>query len=65
MPLKVLGKLQIEYGPRSLQVLAAAIDQGSQQHVRLFVKNFAPHFPWGTNTGPEAYTLFIPPVSCP
>jgi len=26
MPLKVLGKLQIEYGPRSLQVLAAAIE---------------------------------------
>jgi cytochrome oxidase Cu insertion factor (SCO1/SenC/PrrC family) len=63
---KVLSKLQTEYGPRGLQVLASAIEQDSQQHVRLFVKNFAPPFPVGYNTGAEKPTpSFIPPASCP
>jgi peroxiredoxin len=62
---KVLGKLQTEYGPRGLQVLASAIEQDSQQHVRLFVKNFAPPFPVGYNTGPEAYTLIHPTGKLP
>jgi peroxiredoxin len=62
---KVLSKLQTEYAPRGLQVLASAIEQDSQQHVRLFVKNFAPPFPVGYNTGAEAYTLFHPTGKLP
>ena len=62
---KVLSKLQNEFGPRGLQVLASAIEQDSQQHVRLFVKNFAPPFPVGYNTGAEAYTLFHPTGKLP
>ena len=62
---KVLSKLQNEYGPRGLQVLASAIEQDAQLHVRLFVKNFAPPFPVGYNTGAEPYTLIHPTGKVP
>ena len=62
---KVLSKLQNEYGPRGLQVLASAIEQDAQLHVRLFVKNFAPPFPVGYNTGAEPYTLIHPSGKVP
>ena len=62
---KVLSKLQNEYGPRGLQVLASAIEQDAQLHVRLFVKNFAPPFPLGYNTGAEPYTLIHPTGKVP
>ena len=62
---KVLSKLQNEYGLRGLQVLASAIEQDAQLHVRLFVKNFAPPFPVGYNTGAEPYTLIHPSGKVP
>jgi peroxiredoxin len=62
---KVLSKLQTEYAPRGLQVLASAIEQDAQLHVRLFVKNFAPPFPVGYNTGAEPYTLIHPTAKLP
>ena len=62
---KVLSKLQNEYGLRGLQVLASAIEQDAQLHVRLFVKNFAPPFPVGYNTGAEPYTLIHPTGKVP
>ena len=62
---KVLSKLQTEYGPRGLQVLASAIEQDAQAHVPLFIKNFAPPFPVGYNTGAEAGTLLRPTGKLP
>jgi peroxiredoxin len=62
---KVLSQLQTEYAPRGLQVLASAIEQDSQQHVHLFVKNFAPPFPVGYNSGAEAFTLIHPTAKLP
>lgn len=58
--IKVLSKLQTEYGPRGLQVVASAIEQDAQAHIALFVKNFAPTFPVGYNTGAAADTLIHP-----
>jgi thiol-disulfide isomerase/thioredoxin len=57
---RVLSKLQTEYAPRGLQVLASAIEQDAQAHVPLFIKNFAPPFPVGYNTGTEAGTILRP-----
>jgi len=57
---KVLSKLQTEYGSRGLQVLASAIEQDSQAHIALFIKNFAPPFPVGYNSGTEAEALIRP-----
>jgi peroxiredoxin len=65
MTVKVLSKLQNEYGPRGLQVLASAIEQDSKDHVRLFIKNFAPPFPVGYNTGAEAYNVLQPTGKLP
>jgi peroxiredoxin len=62
---RVLSKLQNEYGPRGLQVLASAIEQDSQNHVRLFVRNFAPPFPVGYNTGAEAGNVLQPTGKLP
>jgi thiol-disulfide isomerase/thioredoxin len=65
MTVKVLSKLQNEYAPRGLQVLASAIEQDSQSHVSLFVKNFAVTFPVGYNTGIEADGLIHPTGKLP
>ena len=51
---QILSQLQTEYGPRGLQVLASAVEQDSQSHVNLFIRNFAPKFPVGYNSGAEA-----------
>src|SRR5579863_712233 len=63
--IKVLSKLQTEYGLRGLQVVASAIEPDSQSHVSLFVKNFAPTFPVGYNTGLAADTLIHPTGKLP
>jgi thiol-disulfide isomerase/thioredoxin len=65
MTVKVLSKLQNEYGPRGLQVLASAIEPDAQSHVGLFVRNFSPTFPVGYNTGVEADTLIHPTGNLP
>jgi len=62
---KVLTKLQTEYAPRGLQVLASAIEQDAQSHIKLFVRNFAPTFPVGYNTGAEAGSLLPPTGKLP
>lgn len=61
----VLSKLQNEYKARGLQVVASAIEADSQSHVALFIKNFAPPFPVGYNTGAEAGTLIQPTGKMP
>ena len=61
----VLSKLQNEYGPRGLQVVASAIETDAQTHVPLFIKNFAPPFPVGYNTGAVAETLIRPTGKLP
>lgn len=54
----VLSKLQTEYGPRGLQVVASAIDTMSQLLVPDFVKKFQPSFPVGFNER-EAAEAFL------
>jgi cytochrome oxidase Cu insertion factor (SCO1/SenC/PrrC family) len=50
----ILSRLQTEYGPRGLQVLESAIDQGSEAFVPRFIQQFAPTFPVGFNAYPDA-----------
>lgn len=45
----VLSKLQPEYGPRGVQVLASAVEPGARSAVPGFVKTFHPPFPVGYN----------------
>ena len=45
----LLTRLQAEYGPRGLQVLESAIDQGAAAFVPRFVQSFQPNFPVGYN----------------
>jgi thiol-disulfide isomerase/thioredoxin len=65
MTVGVLSKLQNEYGPRGLQVVASAIETDSQAHVALFIKNFAPPFPVGYNTVAVAENLIRPTGKLP
>ncbi len=60
MTVGVLSKLQKEYAVRGLQVVASAIEPDAPAHVPLFIKNFAPPFPLGYNTGVAAATLIHP-----
>src|SRR5690349_13142672 len=46
----VLNRLSAEYGPRGLQVVESAIDQGAEAFVPRFVQQFGPTFPVGFNT---------------
>ena len=43
----ILSKLQTEYGPRGLQVLATAIEDMAKMNVPDFIKKFQPPFPVG------------------
>src|SRR5580765_3538585 len=45
----LLSKLQAEYGPRGLQVIESAIDQGAEAFVPRFIQTFNPPFPVGFN----------------
>jgi cytochrome oxidase Cu insertion factor (SCO1/SenC/PrrC family) len=45
----LLTRLQTEYGPKGLQVLESAIDEGAQAFVPRFVQQFSPNFPVGYN----------------
>jgi thiol-disulfide isomerase/thioredoxin len=65
MTVGVLSKLQNEYAPRGLQVVASAIETDAQAHVPLFLKNFAPPFPVGYNSGAEAYSVIRPTGKLP
>jgi thiol-disulfide isomerase/thioredoxin len=57
----VLTRLQNEYGPRGLQVLASAIDADARETVPNFIRNFSPSFPVGYNS-PVASAALIQPT---
>ena len=42
-----MSGIQKEYGPRGLQILGAAFNDGAQQLVAGFVEQFKPNFPVG------------------
>jgi thiol-disulfide isomerase/thioredoxin len=65
MTVGVLGKLQKEYGPRGLQVLASAIEPNAQAALPIFIKNYQPPFPVGFNTGPSAGEFIQPTGKLP
>jgi len=65
MTVGVLAKLQKEYAPRGLQVVASAIESNAQAAVPNFIKNFAPPFPVGYNTGAAADSLIHPTGKLP
>ena len=50
----ILKQLQTEYGPRGLQVVEAAIDQGAEAMVPGFLMRFGPNFPVGFTTYDKA-----------
>jgi|SRR5579863_4529107 len=58
----VLSRLQTEYGPRGLQVVASAIDPMSSMLVPDFIKNFQPTFPVGFNEHSQAIEYLEHPV---
>ena len=45
----LLTRLQAEYGPKGLQVLESAIDQGGEAFVPRFIQSYKPNFPVGFN----------------
>ena len=49
----VLSKMQTEFGPRGLQVLASATEDMAAAALPGFVRQFAPPFPVGINTTAE------------
>jgi thiol-disulfide isomerase/thioredoxin len=65
MTVGVLSKLQKEYRPRGLQVLASAVEQNAQMAVPNFIRNFAPPFPVGYNTGASADAFLHPTGKLP
>ena len=65
MTMGVLSKLQKEYGPRGLQVLASAVEQNAQMALPNFIRNFEPPFPVGYNTGASADTFLHPTGKLP
>ena len=57
----ILSRLQTEYGPRGLQVLESAIDQGAEAFVPRFIQTYQPAFPVGFNDYPaaQAFMQFV------
>ena len=58
MVIGVLSKMQKEYGPRGLQVLASATEDMAAAALPGFLRQFDPPFPVGTNTTAE-FTAYI------
>lgn len=59
----LLNRLQMEYGPKGLQVLESAIDQGAEAFVPRFIQQFQPKFPVGYNAFHEAQSFMqFPPM---
>jgi len=54
---ELLSKLQPEYAPRGLQILASAIDQNAPSAVPLFIRYLHPPFPVGFNDSNAALTF--------
>jgi len=59
MTVGYLSKDQLTYGPRGLQVLASAIDQGVPGVIPGFLKEFGLPFPVGYNTDGDAMLAFL------
>jgi peroxiredoxin len=59
MTVGYLSKDQQTYGPRGLQVLASAIDQGVPGVIPGFMKELQPPFPVGYNTDGNAMLTFL------
>jgi thiol-disulfide isomerase/thioredoxin len=59
----LLKQLQAEYGPRGLQVVEAAIDQGAAGAVPGFIQRFDPNFPVGFVTYDAAAEYLQPLLS--
>jgi peroxiredoxin len=68
---QILSRLQKEYGPQGLQVVASAIDPMSSMKVPDFIKQFQPGYPVGFNDHnaaveylqhPIMYRLMMPQV---
>ena len=49
----ILSKLQPEFAPRGLQVVASAIEENAKAAIPGFVKNYHPPFPVGYDDNPE------------
>ena len=58
MVIGVLSKMQKEYGPRGLQVLASAVEDMAAAALPGFLRQFDPPFPVGTSTTSE-YIAYI------
>jgi len=58
----ILTRMQNEYAPRGLQVVASAIEPEADKHLSLFLKNFAPSFPVGYNVGDSALSFMQHPA---
>jgi thiol-disulfide isomerase/thioredoxin len=59
---QVLSKMQQEYGPRGLQVLASATEDMAAAALPGFLRQFAPPFPVGLNTTAEFIDYMQHPV---
>src|SRR5579862_5386807 len=51
----ILDKIQTEYGPRGVQVLASAIEDMAKMNVPDFIKKFHPPFPVGYDVRDAVY----------
>jgi peroxiredoxin len=59
---QVLTRLQDEYGPRGLQVVASAIEDMAKMNVPDFIKNFRPSYPVGFTQREVAESYLEQPV---
>ena len=62
MTIGVLSKMQKEYGPRGLQVLASATEDMAAAALPGFLRQFDPPFPVGINTTTEFVTYMQHPT---
>ena len=62
MTIGVLSKMQKEYGPRGLQVLASATEDMAAAALPGFLRQFDPPFPVGINTTAEFVTYMQHPT---
>jgi peroxiredoxin len=59
---KILAKMQAEFGPRGLQVLGLAIDQGAGPKLTGFVQETGANFPVGVYSNVTAYDYLQHPM---
>ena len=58
----LLAKMQNQYAPAGLQVLASAIENDAPTALPFFLKNFAPPFPVGYSQGDSALAFLQHPA---